>query len=271
MYTVFNLLEIKLINSDARRGCSSNTHNQRASVLFLALLLKESTPWFHWVHCFIIALVLLKRKRECFKYSILVKNIKLKQKFGLLTTRVDVKVLDSTSMSVGKWTSQNSCRNYQNLKLNSNMYVGKWTNQNSCRNYQMTLTQPENTNQILIRRSVIDIGRTPVSTHAASQRARQPTRQPTNQPTRQPTNQPTNQPTYLPTYPPPPGVLSSYRSYITREDDYSLGRLTGWLMFAVVRVVRVLLAELKGSRMNRYALNEASSNKHTIIYQKAFG
>jgi len=33
------LLEIKLINSDARRGCSSNTHNQRASVLFLALLL----------------------------------------------------------------------------------------------------------------------------------------------------------------------------------------------------------------------------------------
>ncbi|EFN60776.1 hypothetical protein EAG_02247 [Camponotus floridanus] len=33
------LLEIKLINSDARRGCSSNTHNQKASVLFLALLL----------------------------------------------------------------------------------------------------------------------------------------------------------------------------------------------------------------------------------------
>ncbi|EFN60950.1 hypothetical protein EAG_02063 [Camponotus floridanus] len=31
--------KIKLINSDARRGCSSNTHNQRASVLFLALLL----------------------------------------------------------------------------------------------------------------------------------------------------------------------------------------------------------------------------------------
>ncbi|EFN71033.1 hypothetical protein EAG_09923 [Camponotus floridanus] len=31
--------EIKLINSDARRGCSSNAHNQRASVLFLALLL----------------------------------------------------------------------------------------------------------------------------------------------------------------------------------------------------------------------------------------
>ncbi|EFN62508.1 hypothetical protein EAG_13810 [Camponotus floridanus] len=33
------LHEMKLINSDARRGCSSNAHNQRASVLFLALLL----------------------------------------------------------------------------------------------------------------------------------------------------------------------------------------------------------------------------------------
>jgi len=33
------LLEVKLINSDARRGCSLNTYNQRASVLFLALLL----------------------------------------------------------------------------------------------------------------------------------------------------------------------------------------------------------------------------------------
>ncbi|EFN61380.1 hypothetical protein EAG_01368 [Camponotus floridanus] len=36
---ITSLLEIKLINSDARRGCSSNTHNQRASVLFPALLL----------------------------------------------------------------------------------------------------------------------------------------------------------------------------------------------------------------------------------------
>ncbi|EFN63702.1 hypothetical protein EAG_09628 [Camponotus floridanus] len=34
-----DLSEIKPINSDARRGCSSNAHNQRASVLFLALLL----------------------------------------------------------------------------------------------------------------------------------------------------------------------------------------------------------------------------------------
>ncbi|EFN74709.1 hypothetical protein EAG_02902 [Camponotus floridanus] len=39
-----HLLEIKLINSDARRGCSSNTHNQRASVLFLALLLSAQLP-----------------------------------------------------------------------------------------------------------------------------------------------------------------------------------------------------------------------------------
>ncbi|EFN60251.1 hypothetical protein EAG_03216 [Camponotus floridanus] len=37
--SALRLLEIKLINSDARRGCSSNTHNQRSSVLFLALLL----------------------------------------------------------------------------------------------------------------------------------------------------------------------------------------------------------------------------------------
>ncbi|EFN66134.1 Fatty acid synthase [Camponotus floridanus] len=52
------------------------------------------------------------------KCGILVKNIKLKQKFGLLTTRVDVKILDSTSMSVGKWTNQNSCRNYQMNLIN---------------------------------------------------------------------------------------------------------------------------------------------------------
>ncbi|EFN64996.1 Plexin-A4 [Camponotus floridanus] len=30
--------EIKLINGDARRGCSSNSHNQRVSLLFLAVL-----------------------------------------------------------------------------------------------------------------------------------------------------------------------------------------------------------------------------------------
>lgn len=74
--------------------------------------------------------------------------------------------------------------------------------------------------QQLQRRSVIDIGgahQFPRRAHSRSQPASQPASQPTNQPT----------------YPPPPGVLSSYRSYITREDDYSLGRLTGWLMFAV--------------------------------------
>jgi len=76
--------------------------------------------------------------------------------------------------------------------------------------------------QQLQHRSVIDIG----GAHQFPRRAHSRS---------QPASQPTNQPTYLPTYLPTTitRLLSSYRSYITREDDYSLGTLTGWLMFAV--------------------------------------
>lgn len=74
--------------------------------------------------------------------------------------------------------------------------------------------------QQLQHRSVIDIGDAHqfhvALTHAANQ----------------PASQPANQPTYLPTTT-ITRLLSSYRSYITREDDYSLGTLTGWLMVAV--------------------------------------